>query len=109
MNEIARHYNTVVITATTSGATATADKIPMRPFAGGAVVVGHTASATQIQWHGAASQSDAPVQIYADGAAVVTAMTIGIHPLPDATFGVNFVVPVLSNGTTCVMTCMQKG
>jgi hypothetical protein len=36
-------------------------------------------------------------------------MTVGVHPLPDATFAVNFVIPVLSNGTTCSMTVMAKG
>jgi hypothetical protein len=108
MNEIARHSSGTVIVAGSTN-TATADKIPMRPFAGAAVVIGDTASATQINWHGAVGQNDVPVQIYSDGSAVTTAVTVGIHPIPDAAFAVNFVVPVLSNGTTCSMTVMQKG
>lgn len=108
MNEIARHSNTFTLTAVT-GAASTNEKIPMRLFAGAAVVIGDTAAATQIRWHGAAGQNDTPVQIYSDGSAVTTAVTIGIHPVPDAAFAVNFVVPVLSNGTTMPLTVMAKG
>jgi hypothetical protein len=47
--------------------------------------------------------------VYADGSAVVTALTIGIHPVPDACFASNYVVPVVSGATTCAMTVMAKG
>jgi hypothetical protein len=50
-----------------------------------------------------------PQQIYNDGAAVTSAVTVGIHPVPDACFAVNYVVPVVVGGTTCAMTVMAKG
>jgi hypothetical protein len=40
---------------------------------------------------------------------VTTAVTVGIHPVPDACFAVNHVVPVVSGATTCAMTVMAKG
>jgi hypothetical protein len=105
MNEIARHHSTFVIVAGTTGS----EKIPLKMYGGAAVVIASTAGATEIEWHGCAGQNDTPVPIYADGSPVTTAMTVGVHPLPDATFAVNFVIPVLSNGTTCSMTVMAKG
>lgn len=110
MNEIARHSNTFVITADTGGAS-TNDKIPMKLFAGAAIIIGNTAGATQISWRGAAGQNDTPAQIYADGAQLTTAVTVGIHAIPDAAFAVPFVVPVLvSDGSTAMtLTVCAKG
>jgi hypothetical protein len=50
-----------------------------------------------------------PRAIFADGAAVTSAVTVGILPVPDACFAVNYVVPVVVGGTTCAMTVMAKG
>jgi hypothetical protein len=108
MNEIARHHSQQVIVAKTDG-TSAEDKIHLAMFAGAAIVIGDTASATQISWRGAPTANGTPVQIYSDGSAVTTAVTVGIHPIPDAAFAVPFVVPVLSNGTTIAMTVMRKG
>lgn len=105
MNEIARHHNTFVVTA----ATTNGDKIPMKMYAGAAVVIGHTAGATEIAWHGCAGQNDTPLAIYSGGSPLTTAVEVGVHPLPDEAFAVNYVVPVLSNGTTISMTVMAKG
>lgn len=110
MNEIARHSNTFTLTVSTAGGTAAA-KIPMRIFAGAAVLIGNTAGATGISWRGASGPNDAPVQIYADGTALTTAVTVGIHPVPDAAFAVPFVAPVLLSGgsTAMSLTVMAKG
>jgi hypothetical protein len=40
---------------------------------------------------------------------VTTALTVGIHPVPDALFSVSHVVPVVVGATTCAMTVMAKG
>lgn len=110
MNEIARHSNTFTITVSTEAGTAAA-KIPMKLFAGAAVLIANTAGATQISWRGAAGQNDAPVQIYGDGSALTTAVTVGIHAVPDAAFAVPFVAPVLVSGgsTAMTLTVMAKG
>lgn len=110
MIEIARHGNTFTITASTE-AGSQAEKIPMRLFAGAAVLIGNTAGATGISWRGAAGINDTPVQIYADGTAVTTAVTLGIHAVPDEAFAVPFVAPVLLSGgsTSMSLTVMAKG
>lgn len=109
MNEIARHFSPgTVITANSSSAT-TSGMFPFGRFGGACVMIANTNSATQINWHGTVDPSVQPRQIYADGSAVVTAVTVGIHPVPDACFAVNYVVPVVSGATTCAMTVMAKG
>jgi hypothetical protein len=107
--EIVRFSDAVktVVAHVTAGTTS--GRIPMLLFGGAAVIVSHTGGATEIQWHGAASPEATPVQIYSDGSAVTTAMTVGIHPVPDAAFAVPYVTPILSNGTTSQMTVMAKG
>jgi hypothetical protein len=40
---------------------------------------------------------------------VTTALTVGIHPIPDACFALPFVAPVVAGATTCAMTVCVKG
>jgi hypothetical protein len=109
MNEIARHFSPgTVITANSSAAT-TSGMFPFGRFGGACVMIAATNGCTQISWHGTVDPSVAPRQIYADGSAVTTALTVGIHPVPDACFAVNHVVPVVVGGATCAMTVMAKG
>lgn len=108
MNDIRRHYSSIVITANSTAGT-TSGHIPFAPFAGGVLMIANTESATQINWHGTPDMSVTPRQIYSDGSAVTSAVTVGCVNMPDACFAVPFVVPVISNGTTCAMTVMLKG
>ena len=108
MNEITRFRDSISITANSSAAS-TAGRIAFGTFAGGCVVIAATNSCTQIGWYGSANAEDTPRQVYADGAAVTTSLTVGVHPIPDACFALPFVVPVVSGGTTCAMTVCVKG
>lgn len=108
MNEITRFRDTVSITANSTAAT-TAGRIAFGNFAGGCVVIGASNNCTQIAWHGMADTDATPRPVYSDGAAVTTSLTVGVHPIPDACFGLPFVVPVVSGGTTCAMTVVLKG
>jgi hypothetical protein len=108
MIEITRFQETVSITAGSSAAT-TSPRFSFQHMAGGGVLIGNTGGATEINWHAAQGQEAAPIQIYADGAAVTTAVTVGAHPVPDACFAFPYVVPVIAGGTTCAMTVTLKG
>lgn len=109
MNEIARHFSPgTVITANSSAAT-TAGMFPFGRFGGACVMIAATNSCTGINWHGTVDPSVTPRQIYNEGAAVTTAITVGIMPVPDACFAVNYAVPIVVGGTTCAMTVMAKG
>lgn len=109
MNEIARHFSPgSVITANSSAAT-TSGMFPFGRFGGGCVMIANTGSGTQINWHGTVDPSVTPRQIYADGSAVTSALTVGIITIPDGCFAVNYVVPVTVGATTCAMTVMAKG
>ena len=109
MNEIARHFSPgTVITANSSAAT-TSGSFPFGRYGGACVMIANTNGATQISWFGTVNPAVTPRQIYADGSAVVTALTVGIHPVPDACFAVHHVVPVITGATTCAMTVMAKG
>lgn len=108
MNEITRFREAFTITANSSAGT-TSGRIAFGNFAGGCVLIAATNGCTQIAWHGAAESSATPVQLYADGSAVTTALTVGGHPIPDACFALPFAVPVVSGGTTCAMTVCVKG
>ena len=110
MNDIRRHYSSIVITANSSAAS-TSGNIPFASFAGGVVMIANTQTATQISWHGTVDMSVAPRQIYSDGSAVTSALTVGCINVPDACFAVPFVVPVIVGGTasTCAMTVLLKG
>lgn len=108
MNDIARHYSSVVVTANSSAAS-TSGNIPFGKFSGGVVMVANTNSCTKVDWYGTIAMNVTPLALYADGAAVTSAITVGCIAMPDACFAVPFVVPVVSGGTTCAMTVMLKG
>jgi hypothetical protein len=109
MNEIARHFSPgTVITANSSAAT-TSGQFPFGRFGGACVMIGSTNGCTQIRCHGTVDPRIAPVQVYADGSAVTSAVTVGILAVPDACFAVNHVAPIVVGGTTCAMTVMAKG
>lgn len=108
MNDIRRCYTSFVCTANSSAAT-TSGNIPFSSFAGGVVMIANTQSATAINWHGTVDMSVTPRQIYADGNAVTSALTVGCVNMPDACFAAPFVVPVIVGATTCAMTVMLKG
>lgn len=108
MNDIARHYSSIVVTANSSAAT-TSGNIPFAKFAGGVVMIAATNSCTKIDWHGTVDMAVTPRAIYADGSAVTSSVTVGCVNIPDGCFAVPFVVPVVSGGTTCAMTVMLKG
>ncbi len=109
MNENARHFSPGSVIKANSSAATTAGMIPFGRFGGACVMIAATNSCTQINWHGTVDPSVTPRAIYSDGAAVTSAVTVGIIPVPDACFAVNYVVPVVVGGTTCAMTVMAKG
>jgi hypothetical protein len=108
MIEIERFSTQVTVTAASTAA-ATTPRFPFGRFAGGGVFIASTGGATQINWHGAVSETDTPVQIYSEGSAVTTAVTVGAHPVPDACFAFPYVAPVLVGGTSAVLTVTLKG
>lgn len=109
MNEIARHFSPGTVVTANSSAATTSGKFPFGRFGGACVLVSSTNGATQISWYGTVDPAVAPVPIYADGSAVTTAVTVGIHPVPDACFAVNYVVPIIVGASTCALTVMAKG
>lgn len=108
MSEIARLSSSVTITAGSSAATTT-PRFAYGRYAGGCVLIGNTNGATQVRWYASAGAEDTPVQVYADGSAVTTAVTVGAHPIPDACYGVPFVAPVIVGATTMAATVTLKG
>jgi hypothetical protein len=109
MNEIARHFSLGAVVTANSSAATTSGMFPFGRFGGACVMIANTNGATQINWFGTVDPKVTPQRVYADGAAVTTAVTVGIHPVPDACFAVNHVVPVVVGATTCAMTVMAKG
>ena len=109
MNEIARHFSPGTVVTANSSAATTAGMFPFGRFGGACVQIGATNGCTQINWYATVSPSVTPVQVYSDGSAVTTAVTVGVHPVPDACFAANYVVPIVSGCTTCAMTVMAKG
>lgn len=97
-----------VLTACSSAATSS-PRFPYGRWAGGGVLIPATNSATQISWYAASGAETVPVQIYADGAAVTTAVTVGAHPIPDACFGFPYVAPIITGAASCDLTVCVKG
>jgi len=97
--------------AAVSAATTSSPRFPFGRFAGGGVIIGNTGGATQINWYAATGPESTPVQIYADGSAVTTALTVGAVPIPDACFGFPWIAPIVSSGgtTTVSMNVCVKG
>lgn len=108
MIEIERSQTLVTITAASSAATTT-PRFPFGRYAGGGFVIADANGATQIRWHASVGPEDVPVQIYSDGSAVTTAVTVGAHPVPDACFGFAYVAPVLVGAPSCSLTVVAKG
>jgi hypothetical protein len=108
MVEITRQYSTIAITATSAAAT-TNQRISFRPFAGGGIMIASTNGATQISWHVADGPETLPRPLFADGAAVTSAVTVGASPIPDAAFAFPYVTPVISGSTSCSITVHLKG
>lgn len=105
---ISRFQSVATVTATSAADTNT-PRISFQHSAGGAVFIGNTNGATQINWYAAADAESQVYQVYADGAAVTTAVTVGAHPLPDACFAFRYVAPVIVGSTSCDMTVSLKG
>lgn len=108
MASIERFYTGVSITAASSAASTT-PRIPFGRFSGGGVFIASTNGATQIKWHASNEPEDTPVQIYADGSAVTTAVTVGAHPIPDACYGFQHIAPVVVGATSVALTVCVKG
>lgn len=108
MSEIARFSSVITITAGSAAGTTT-PRFAYGRYAGGALLVANTNGATQVRWYASAGPEDTPVQIYADGAAVTTAVTVGGHPIPDACYGFTFVAPVIVGAASMAATVTLKG
>lgn len=108
MSQIERFHTGSVVVAS-SAISSTTPRIPYARYSGGGVIVANTNGATQIRWYASAGAEDVPVQIYADGAAVVTALTVGAHPIPEACFGFAHVAPVIVGASTCSLSVLVKG
>jgi|TARA_R100000482_G_scaffold111768_2_gene54193 hypothetical protein len=90
---------------TITNSVSTTAKIPFENGAGGALHVAATNAVTEITWYGSPDEQTTPQKIYSGGNAVTTAITDGVHPFPDSTFGVRFLCPVASNASlTSVVT-----
>lgn len=109
MNEIARHFSPGSVVTANSSAATTSGMFPFGRFGGACVMIGATNSCTQIKWYATVDPAVTPLQVYSDGSAVTTAVTVGVHPVPDACFASNYVVPVVVGGATCALTVMAKG
>lgn len=109
MIEIARFYSQPVVVVATSTANTVTPRIPFGRASGGGVLIANTNGATQISWYAASGPETTPLQVYADGAAVTTAVTTGAMPVPDACFGFPFLAPVIVGSTSCSLTFTVKG
>lgn len=94
--EVTPHFSLTCASTAATGA----GRFPYGPFAGGLVYIDAVSGATAIEWHAARTQDDTGVKVYVDGSALTTAATVGAHPIPDALFGAQFVVPIAINATT---------
>jgi hypothetical protein len=109
MIEIARHFSPGAVVTANSSAATTSGMFPFGRFGSACVMIANTNGATQINWYGTVDPRVTPLPIYASGAALTTAVVVGVHPVPDACLSVNYVVPVVAGATTCAMTVMAKG
>lgn len=98
--EIKREFSPHFSITCSSAAGSTSARFPYSHFAGGLVNIAAASGATQINWMAALSQNETPAQVYADGSAVTTAITVGFHSIPDALFAAQFVVPIATGATT---------
>lgn len=108
MQEISR-FSAPSVDVVCTNVPGTSARIPFSRGAGGVITVGATAGSTQIQWYAAPSDTATPVPIFSGGNAVTTALTVGAHPFPDATFGCHTVVPVVNGISSVDATITIKG
>lgn len=108
MQEISR-FSAPAVEIVCTDSPSTSHRIPFSHGAGGVITISSTGGATQIQWYAAPNTTTAPVPIFADGSAVTTAVTVGAHPFPDATFGCHTVVPVISGAASMSASITVKG
>lgn len=108
MSEIARFSSQVVITASSSANSVT-PRVAFGRYGGGALIVGNTNGVTEVRWYGSASAEATPVQVYAESAALTTAVTVGVIPFPDACYALPFVAPVIVGAATMAATVVLKG
>lgn len=94
--EVTPHFNVTC----SSAAGSTAGRFSTGPFAGGMVHIIATSGCTKIDWYTGLTQNDAGRPVFVDGSAVTTAATVGGHPIPDALYGAQFVIPVAVGATT---------
>lgn len=107
-NKIER-LNAVTSSIVATNSTSTSPKIPFGAVAGGVIFVTAVSSATKISWHVATDVGATPIPLYADGAAVETAIANNrAYALPDAAFAAPFVVAVTDAGTA-TFTISVKG
>lgn len=108
-NIMITRYHTVATITATSGVGTTSPRIAFQHSAGGGIFIPSTGGATQINWYAAADGDSQVYQVYADGAAVTTAVTVGAHPIPDACFAFRYVAPIIVGAASCDMTVSLKG
>lgn len=108
MQEISR-FSAPAVEIVCTNSPSTSEKIPFAHGAGGVLTVNSLSGATQVQWYASPTSGVSPVPVYAGGAAVTTALTVGAHPFPDAVFGCHFVVPVVSGAASMSATITVKG
>lgn len=94
--DVSQHFSVTC----SSAAGTTSGRFPYGPFSGGIIYIGDTAGCTQINWQAALTQGQSPEQVYSNANAVTSSATVGFHPVPDALFGAQFVVPVATGATT---------
>lgn len=108
MSEISRFTSPAVDITCTSDPATTA-KIAFSKYAGGVMTIASTGGATQINWYAAARQGDTPVQVYSNGSAVTTAVTVGVHPFPDSTYACALICPVVTGAASMSAVITVKG
>lgn len=107
-SEISRFTSPAVEIVCTNDPATTA-KIAFSKYAGGVLTVASTGGATQIDWYASARPGDTPLQVYSSGAAVTTALTVGVHPFPDATYACALICPVVVGAASMPAVITVKG
>jgi hypothetical protein len=107
--EIRRANEVTASIVASSSAGTTSPRIAFSNHASGAVLIANTNGCTKIDWYAAAGPEATPYQIYASGAAVTSALTVGGIVMPDAVKPFPFIVPIVTGGTNCAMTAVLKG
>ena len=109
MTVIERIFDSGSSIVATSAVTTSSPRIALGRFSGAAIMVAASNGGTQVGWYASNGTTDTPIQIYADGFAVTSALTTGGHPLPDACFAFSYVAPIMVGTTACTMVVHVKG